>query len=126
MENGLRLTLRYRVLLSGIKEAEEKDYELTPIGLVLLFRGEGENELPPALKDLSCYGYLPSKKSKTIKNALHLLHCHGYLRWRFEEGRKEPFVALNESARLLCLPTLKKKKRAPKETVFRKIERKEL
>lgn len=125
MENGLRLTLRYRVLLSGIREAGEKGFELTPSGLVLLFQGKGESELPPALRGLSCYGYSPSKKGKAIKSALHLLHRHGYLLWRFEEGMKEPFVALSEKARTLPLPTLKKKEKPRREIVFRKIERNE-
>lgn len=119
------MTLRYRVLLSGIKEAEEKGFELTPSGLVLLFLGKGENELSAALKDLSCYGYLPSKKGKAIKNALHLLYRHGYLLWHFEEGMKEPFVALSAKALLLSLPTLKRKEKPRKEIVFRKIERNE-
>ena len=116
------LSRKYMTLLAAISEAWSKGYQMTDEGLISLLLALAD--VPKELRGSSAYGYLRSKKPKSIKIALCVLMRHGYLNRDYDADNDCYFLRLSEKAEAVSLPKLAKKEVKERNAViFRKIKK---
>ncbi len=123
VEKKKKIPLRHIHLLFAVAEANRLGYEMSEDGLVSLLTGSAT--VPFALWEADSFGYLPSKRSKSIKLMIATLERQGYLAYDYAPGVKNGFLRLSEEVLPMLPMTLNKRKATKaKDIQFRKIERK--
>ncbi len=123
MEKKRKIPLRHIHLLFAVAEAYRLGYEMNEDGLVSLLTGSAT--VPFVLWEADSFGYLPSKKSKSIKLMIATLKRHGYLVCDYTTAKNGGFLRLSDEVLPILPMTLNKRKaNKAKDIQFRKIERK--
>ncbi len=122
MAKNENLSRKYMTLLAAISDAWGRGYQMTDDGLISLLLALPE--VPTELRGSSAYGYLRSKKPKSVKIALCVLIRHGYLKRDYDADNDCYFLRLSEKAKAVSLPVLAKKEVKERNVVmYRKIKK---